>query len=76
LTSNRIRGLLFAALALAFVLRIDLWFWDDPSFVLGLPVGLTYHALFCVAVAGLMALVVRFAWNPQANDDSEQEAER
>jgi TRAP-type C4-dicarboxylate transport system permease small subunit len=76
LTSNRTRGLLFAALALAFVLRIDLWFWDDPSLVLGLPVGLTYHALYCVAVAGLMALVVRFVWKPQADEESEREAER
>ena len=76
MTSSRIRWLLYVALALAFVLRIDLWLWDDPSFVLGLPVGLTYHVLYCLAVAGLMALVVRFGWRRWTDGDSEPEAER
>jgi hypothetical protein len=60
---------LYAALLLAFVLRHDLWFWSDPRFVLGLPVGLTYHVVFCIGVALLMALVVRFAW-PTGLDDA------
>lgn len=64
-----VRRLLYAALLLAFVLRHDVWFWNDSRFVFGLPVGLTYHVLFCIGVALLMALVVRFAW-PAGLDDA------
>jgi hypothetical protein len=56
------RGLLYALLAALFVVRIDLWLWDDPRIVFGLPVGLTYHVLYCLAVALVMALLVRYAW--------------
>ena len=57
-----IRRLLYAALVLAFLLHNDLWQWDDAARLAGLPVGLTYHIGFCVAVALLMGLLVRFAW--------------
>ena len=56
------RILLYAALAILFGLHNDLWLWNDRSLVLGLPVGLTYHLLYCVATAALMALLVRHAW--------------
>jgi hypothetical protein len=56
------RSAIYGALLLAFVLRHDLWWWDDPRPLLGLPIGLTYHVAFCFLVAGLMALLVRFAW--------------
>jgi len=59
---RRVRGLLYLALGAAFVLRHDLWLWNEPRLLLGLPVGLTYHVLFCLVVAALMALLVRFAW--------------
>lgn len=62
LSRTRIRRLLYAALVLAFLLRHDLWQWDDATRVGGLPVGLAYHVGFCLAVAVLMGLVVRFAW--------------
>ena len=54
--------MLYAALAVLFLLHQDFWLWDDASTRLGLPAGLTYHVLYCLAVAGLMALLVRFAW--------------
>jgi hypothetical protein len=57
-----LRRLLFAALVLAFLLHNDTWQWDDARTVAGLPVGLAYHVGFCVAVALLMGLLVRFAW--------------
>ena len=56
------RRLLYAALVLAFLLHNDLWLWDDARSVAGLPVGLAYHVGFCLAVALLMGLLVRFAW--------------
>jgi hypothetical protein len=62
--------LLLVALILAFVLRIDLWWWFDPSLMLGLPIGLTYHVLYSIAVAVLMGFVVRFAW-PGAGADGD-----
>ena len=55
---------LVLATALLYVLHQDLWFWRSARpLVFGfLPIGLFYHALFSVAAAGLMALLVRFAW--------------
>jgi len=57
-----IRRLLYVALALAYLLHNDLWLWYDSRRVLGLPAGLTYHVLFCLAVALIFGLLVRFAW--------------
>lgn len=57
-----VRGILFCALVLAFVLRHDLWLWSISERWLGLPAGLAYHAGFCLVAAGLLALLVRFAW--------------
>ena len=61
-----VRRLLYAALAVAYLLHNDLWLWDDPGFLGGLPVGLAFHVAFCLAVAGLMALLVRYAWPPDS----------
>ena len=56
------RTLFFLALGVFFVARIDLWLWTDDRLVLGLPVGLTFHVLFCLATVVLMSLLVRYAW--------------
>ena len=61
-STTAIRRLLYAALGLLFVLRIDLWLWTDPTRVLGLPVGLAYHVVFCLAAAVCLWLLVRYAW--------------
>jgi hypothetical protein len=73
-----VRGLLYAALGLAFVLHNDLWLWNDAQMVGGLPVGLVYHVVFCLAVAGLMWALVRFAWpqNLEADPSAEGDASR
>jgi hypothetical protein len=39
------------AFLLLFVLHHDLWFWDDATLILGLPVGLTYHVALCLVAA-------------------------
>jgi hypothetical protein len=62
LTRAAIRRLLLAALFLVFVLHNDFWQWDDPTLVWGLPVGLTYHIVYCLVATLLMWLLVRFAW--------------
>jgi hypothetical protein len=59
------RNLMLAVLILAvYLLHQDFWFWDDTRpFLFGvLPVGLTYHVLYSIVVAGLMSLLVRWAW--------------
>ncbi|HVR69672.1 MAG TPA: hypothetical protein VMT87_02400 [Vicinamibacteria bacterium] len=56
-------ALWLAVLAL-FALHQDVWFWHTarPLLFGFLPVGLTYHALFAIAAAVLMGVLVRFAW--------------
>lgn len=45
------------------VLHHDLWFWNNPTLVLGfLPIGLAYHAMYSIAAAVLWAVAVRIAW--------------
>jgi hypothetical protein len=59
------RNLMLAVLILVvYLLHQDVWFWDDARpLVFGvLPVGLAYHALYSIVVAGLMWLLVRWAW--------------
>ena len=56
------RRFLYASLVLLFLAHNDWWLWQDSHLLMGLPVGLTYHLLYCFAVMGMMALLVRFAW--------------
>jgi hypothetical protein len=68
------RGAALAVVVLAIV-RHDLWWWNDPRLVLGLPIGLTYHVLFCLAVSVVMAFAVRAV--PEADDaESPERGER
>ncbi len=47
-----------------YALHQDFWFWRTASpLVWGvLPVGLAYHAVYTLATAALMWLLVKFAW--------------
>ena len=59
------RILFLAALVVAtYVLHQDFWFWTRarPLLFGVLPVGLAYHAVYSVAAAALMWLLVRLAW--------------
>ena len=53
---------LYAALVVLYLLHNDLWLWDDPRLVLGHPVGLLYHVVFCVAASVVLTLLVVYAW--------------
>ena len=57
-----IRDLLYLALVLLYLLHNDLWLWHESRFLLGLPIGLTFHVLYCLATAALLYLLVRRAW--------------
>lgn len=51
------------------VLHQDWWNWRVARpIVFGLPAGLWYHALYTLAAAGLMAILVRYFW-PEDNHD-------
>jgi hypothetical protein len=56
------RWTLYAALVVLYVLHNDLWFWNDATLVLGLPIGLLYHFCFSIATAFVMYLLVTYAW--------------
>ena len=44
-------------LGLLYALHNDFWLWSEARSVLGLPAGLVYHALFCLAVSIFMWFV-------------------
>jgi hypothetical protein len=55
---------LSAAIVALYALHQDLWFWRTARpLVFGfLPIGLAYHAAYCVAAALLMWALTTFAW--------------
>jgi hypothetical protein len=52
------------AIAVLYLLHQDIWFWRTARpLVFGfLPVGLAYHAAYCVAVSLVMWALTRLAW--------------
>jgi hypothetical protein len=60
-----------------YALHQDLWFWRSarPLFRGFLPVGLTYHALYCFAAAILMWALTKYAW-PSHLDTPDQDHTR
>ncbi len=70
------RILLVVAVVALYVLHQDIWFWRSSYLVFGfIPIGLFYHAMFSVAAALLMWLLVTFAW-PSHLEREVEEAER
>ena len=63
------KTILYLGLVLLYLLHNDLWFWEDSRLLLGLPVGLVYHILYCGVSAVLMWLIVRFAWPPHLESE-------
>jgi hypothetical protein len=55
------------------VVHQDFWNWDKVNVAFGfMPVGLWYHALYCIAAAILMWMLVAFAW-PRQLENVERE---
>ncbi len=65
---------LLTAVAVLYLLHGDVWLWNDATRVLGLPVGLFYHVVYCLVAAGLMAMLVKSGWpvDPDEPDRREQ----
>ncbi len=57
-----LRWILYLLVVVLFILHNDFWFWGTSKIVLGLPVGLLYHILFCFAASVLMFSIVKFMW--------------
>jgi hypothetical protein len=64
-------------IVLVYVLHQDVWFWRSarPLFAGFLPVGLSYHALYCLAAALLMWALTMYAW-PAHLDSPDQDSAR
>lgn len=62
MSSTFLRRAAWAGIPILFVLHADWWLWDDSRLVFGLPVGLVYHTVYCLAAALEMMLLVRYAW--------------
>ena len=56
------RCALYFALIALYLVHNDLWLWNNPRLLAGIPVGLVYHVGFCVAASLLMLALVRYAW--------------
>lgn len=52
--------LLYGLLVLLFALHNDFWLWDNAQIVLGIPVGLLYHIVYCFIATILMAIIVKY----------------
>lgn len=51
---------LYSLLVLLFFLHNDFWLWDNAQIVLGIPVGLLYHIVYCFVATILMAIIVKY----------------
>jgi hypothetical protein len=63
-------ALLGCLIVLLYALHQDLWLWRtaDPIVLGVLPIGLAYHVLYSIVVAGLMWLLVRWAYPSHLED--------
>ena len=70
------RLLLAVVVAALYVLHQDIWFWREARpLVFGfLPIGLAYHAAYCVAIALLMWTLTRVAWPEHLESAAEDTA--
>ena len=68
MTNRRILPAL--AIVALYLLHQDVWFWRSarPLAFGFLPVGLAWHALYCVAVSLLMIWLTRIAWPTHLED--------
>ncbi len=74
--NSPIRWILYLALIALYLLHKDFWFWRNPALMFGLPVGLVYHIAFCVVVAVIMALLVKYAWPSQLEIEEDDSVDR
>jgi len=66
---------LFVLVFVYWLLHQDFWFWAaaDPLLFGFLPPGLWYHGLYTIGIAGLMAILIRYAWPHRLERESDSE---
>ena len=65
--------LLVVAVVALYILHQDIWFWRSSYLVFGfIPIGLFYHAVFAIAAALLMWLLVTYTWPSHLEREVEQ----
>ena len=66
------RAFIVAVVAALYLLHQDVWFWRSARpLVFGfVPVGLAYHAGFCLAAAELMWMLTRLVWPSHLDIDA------
>jgi len=70
------KWLLSLLVVAVYVLHQDFWNWHDKTLVFGfLPIGLAYHAVYCVAASITLAILVKFAWPSRLEEEVEALAE-
>ena len=59
-----------------YALHQDIWFWDvaQPLVFGFLPVGLFYHAIYSVAIALFIVVLVKVAWPVELEREVERES--
>jgi hypothetical protein len=72
------KGLLTLAVVAVYALHQDVWFWRTARpLVFGfLPIGVAYHAGYCMLAAVLMWLLVRHAWPHRLEEEAEKRGTR
>ena len=57
-----IKNILYVAWVIIYLMHNDIWFWDNPSLVMGIPIGLFYHIAYCFVASILLFLLIKHAW--------------
>ena len=61
---------LYGGIILLMILHQDFWLWESKTIVFGfLPIGLFYHICFSVVAALFFALVIKFCWPQDLEDE-------
>lgn len=59
------------AIIALYLLHNDFWLWDQPTLMLGIPVGLLYHIGFCIVTSILMMMLVKYSWPHHLDSNGE-----
>jgi hypothetical protein len=66
------KPLLIVLVIVVLALHQDFWLWKDRTLVFGfLPIGLAYHGGYAIVASLTMALLVRFLWPKELEDEIE-----
>jgi hypothetical protein len=68
-----IKNILYLVVLIVYLLHNDLWFWNNPTIIMGIPVGLFYHLIYCFIASILLFLLIKFAW-PKFVEEVDQDS--